>query len=130
MVIEVDTSLVQCRDLPLEHRVREHGIQSCVDGIGETGNVVILDVIHIQGRQTEQVSVCCLALSKQSTSNMTADKTIAETFKYTVCVLGLGVLDGRKQLLGRFFTVHVDEFGFILIEPVQVYGIRDEPVID
>ena len=49
---------------------------------------------------------------------MTANKTIAKTFKNTVCVLGLGVLDGYKQLLGRLFTVHVDEFRFILIEPV------------
>jgi len=50
MVIEVDASLVQGCDLLLEHRVREHCIQSGIDCIRETGDVTILDVIHIQGR--------------------------------------------------------------------------------
>ena len=130
MIVKVDASVVQRRNLLLEHGVREHCIQSSVDGIRKAGDVVGFDIIYAQGRQAQQVSIRCLALRKQSAGNMTADKAIAETFKNTVCVLSLGVLDGCKQLLGRLFAVHIDEFGLLFVEFIQVYGIGDKPTVD
>ena len=87
MIVKIDTSIMQGIDFLLKLRAGKHRIERSIDSVRETGNVALFDGIYIERGQCQKVAVCSLALSKQRTSNMTADETVAKALEDTVCIL-------------------------------------------